>query len=59
MCEYNLEAENNVPKDKFDAIILAVAHKKFKQIDLNKLKKNKNSVVYDVKGFLENYTHKL
>ena len=59
MCEYNLEAENNVPKGKFDAIILAVAHKKFKQIDLNKLKKNKNSVVYDVKGFLENYTHKL
>ena len=59
MCEYNLHAENNVPKGKFDAIILAVAHTKFKKIDLNRLKRNKNSVVYDVKGFLENYTHKL
>ena len=46
-------------KEKFDAIILAVAHEKFKHIDIKQLKNNKNSVVYDVKGFLENSTHKL
>ena len=37
--------------EKFDAIILAVAHKGFKQIDLKKIC-NTKSVIYDVKGIL-------
>jgi UDP-N-acetyl-D-galactosamine dehydrogenase len=57
--EYQLEVLNEVPKDNFEAVILAVAHDKFKEIDLDKLKSSKNSIVYDVKGFLNNYTHKL
>ena len=57
--EYNLEVLNNVPKNNFEAIILAVAHDKYKEIDLDKLKSSADSIVYDVKGFLNNYTHKL
>jgi UDP-N-acetyl-D-galactosamine dehydrogenase len=57
--EYDLEVLNEVPKDNFEAIILAVAHNKFKKIDLDTLKSSKDSIVYDVKGFLNNYTHKL
>jgi UDP-N-acetyl-D-galactosamine dehydrogenase len=57
--EYELEVINKLSNQKFEAIILAVAHNEFKRLDLEKLKMNKDSVVYDVKGFLENFTHKL
>ena len=36
---------------KFDAIILAVAHDKFNDLDIDKIT-NGNRVVYDVKGVL-------
>jgi len=36
----------------YDAIILAVAHDKFKELDIARLK-NGNAVVYDIKGFLD------
>jgi UDP-N-acetyl-D-galactosamine dehydrogenase len=42
--------ELNIACD-FDAIVLAVAHDEFKQLDINKLCKNR-AVVYDVKGVL-------
>lgn len=42
---------NQVPIDKFDAIILAVAHKEFLDLDVKSFAKD-NSVVYDVKGIL-------
>ena len=38
---------------KYDAIILAVDHLIFKNLDIKKLKRTKNSVVYDLKGFLD------
>ena len=57
--EYDLKVLNEVPKANFDAIILAVTHNKFKDIDLDKLKSSKDSIIYDVKGFLNNSTHKL
>lgn len=38
---------------KYDAVVLTVAHKEFKEIDLNKLRKPA-SVLYDVKGILVN-----
>lgn len=57
--EYNINLLNtiNFPtlggiKGGYDAIILAVAHDKFKSLDISKLK-NKNAVVYDIKGFLK------
>ena len=38
-------------KGQFDAVILAVAHKEFENINLrNFLKDYENGVVYDVKG---------
>ena len=37
---------------KYDAIILAVAHKEFLNIDLKK-HLNENGVIYDVKGILD------
>jgi UDP-N-acetyl-D-galactosamine dehydrogenase len=50
--EYKIEVLNKLTGDKYDAIVLAVAHNLFNQIDLLKLKRNKNSVVYDIKDFL-------
>lgn len=43
--------EFKVRSEKFDAIILAVAHDKFKTLDVKSLLKP-NGVIYDVKGFL-------
>lgn len=51
--EYNLKALTQLPNTKFDAIIQAVAHKEFKDLDLDALK-NPKAVVYDVKGVLGN-----
>ena len=49
--EYGIEVINELPKEKFDAIVLAVAHQKFSGIDIKELSKTQ-SVVFDVKGFL-------
>ena len=51
MHEYGLKTVNVLPENKFDAIVLGVAHKEFKDLDFNALKKD-TSVVYDVKGIL-------
>ena len=58
MREYNIESISNLPIGKFDAIVLGVAHKKFLELDLVLFKKEK-SIVYDVKGILENCDSKL
>lgn len=49
--EYGLVTTKDEPEDKFDAIVLTVAHTQFLDIDLSKLKKP-GAVVYDVKGVL-------
>ena len=49
--EYNVDVLNELPVDKYDAIILAVAHKDFTSITLDSFKKPK-AVVFDVKSFL-------
>ena len=51
--EYGLEALTELPSEKFDAIVQAVAHKEFESLNLDKLKQDK-AVVYDVKGVLGN-----
>ena len=38
--------------EKYDGILLSVAHSKFTMIDIESLKKNSESIVYDLKGFL-------
>ena len=49
--EYGLEVVNELPNVKYDAVILAVAHKEFLDMDVKNLIKE-NGVVYDVKGIL-------
>ena len=49
--EYNLNSVNEMPKEKFDAIVLTVSHKLFKELDFTILKKE-NSLIYDVKNIL-------
>ena len=48
--EYGVAIVNDLPEEKFDAAILAVAHDKFKETSISNLLED-NSVVYDVKGF--------
>lgn len=49
--EYGIVSYNVLPDRKYDAIILTVAHKTFRTLQLESLRKE-ISVVYDVKGFL-------
>lgn len=49
--EYNLVTTTTVPSEKFDAIVLAVAHAEFLEMDLSQLQ-NTPSMLYDVKGVL-------
>ncbi|NBU81558.1 MAG: nucleotide sugar dehydrogenase [Flavobacteriaceae bacterium] len=48
--EYHIEIRNTIPENKFDAIILAVGHNEFSDINIIDLMKT-NSILYDVKGF--------
>lgn len=49
--EYGIEVTNILPSKKFDAVILAVAHDKFKELDISFFEKP-DHVLFDVKGFL-------
>ncbi|NJY63011.1 nucleotide sugar dehydrogenase [Salinimicrobium sp. CDJ15-81-2] len=49
--EYGLTTTKELPKGKFEAVVLTVAHKEFLDLDLDQLK-NGQTVVYDVKGVL-------
>jgi UDP-N-acetyl-D-glucosamine/UDP-N-acetyl-D-galactosamine dehydrogenase len=52
MHEYGLKTTKTLPTEKFESIVLAVAHKEFLTMDLPSLKASK-AVIYDVKGVLE------
>ncbi len=59
MHEYGLPTTQELPTEKFDSIVLAVAHKEFLAMDLDAIKAD-NAVVYDVKGILgDNANRKL
>ena len=49
--EYGLKTTNQLPEDKFDAVVLTVAHNEFLEMELDTLKNDK-AVIYDVKGIL-------
>lgn len=49
--EYGLSTTQTLPNEKFDAVILGVAHQEFLSIDLSAFQKE-NSLLYDVKGIL-------
>jgi UDP-N-acetyl-D-galactosamine dehydrogenase len=48
---YGIELESELPKEKFDAVILAVAHDQFREMDIHNLVKDKH-IIYDIKGIL-------
>ncbi len=50
--EYGFVTIDKLPDGKYNAIVLAVAHKEFLEEDLLQLKET-NGVIYDVKGALE------
>jgi UDP-N-acetyl-D-galactosamine dehydrogenase len=50
--EYNINTVRFMPQEKFDGIVLAVAHKEFLEIDFTKYL-NPKGVIYDVKGVLK------
>ena len=50
--EYGIDLVNELPCTQFDAVVLAVAHKEFLNIDIKQLCQD-NHVIYDVKGILD------
>ncbi|MFK8268193.1 nucleotide sugar dehydrogenase [Capnocytophaga cynodegmi] len=56
--EYGVESSQKLSSTKFDAIVLGVAHKEFKEVNIDSLKKE-NSIVYDVKGILNDVDGRL
>lgn len=53
--EYNLKLIKELNTDKYEAIVLAVAHNEFKQLKL----KTDNNVVFDIKSILDDVDGKL
>ncbi|MEO6150818.1 MAG: nucleotide sugar dehydrogenase [Mucilaginibacter sp.] len=53
--EYHVNTVSCIDKlsGSYDAIIVAVSHREFFDLDYNKLKKTPNSVLYDIKGMLD------
>lgn len=49
--EYGVDIMNELPFEKFDAVILGVAHKEFLSVDIRKFIKEEG-MIYDVKGIL-------
>lgn len=52
MSEYGFEVTTSLPKEKFDTIILAVAHKEFLTINWREML-SQNGVLYDIKSVLK------
>lgn len=50
--EYGIDVVNQLPADKYDAVILGVAHQEFLNLDVRSLTTSQG-VVYDVKGVLD------
>jgi UDP-N-acetyl-D-galactosamine dehydrogenase len=49
--EHNVQLISKI-EDKYSAIVLAVAHKEFLELDYASLRKNSSSVIFDCKSFL-------
>lgn len=52
MHEYGLETSTKTPFKKYDAVVLAVSHKEFENLNIKNLLAE-NGIIYDVKGILE------
>jgi UDP-N-acetyl-D-galactosamine dehydrogenase len=47
-----LNADVDIYAKKYDAVILAVSHEQFAELDMQKLTNGNKSVIFDIKGFL-------
>ena len=56
--EYGLDLLSS-PEGKYDAVVLAVAHDKFDNLDIEKLRNGNDTVVYDIKSKLKESDGKL
>ncbi len=52
MHEYGIETTKELPRKRFDAVVLTVAHQEFLSLDFNDFLKDEG-VLYDVKGILD------
>jgi len=50
--EFGVEVTNELRKEEYNAVILAVAHNEFKDLDISNIT-NRQCVVFDVKGVLQ------
>lgn len=48
---YGIDLESKLPEERFDAVILAVAHDQFKEMDIHSMV-NDIHIIYDIKGVL-------
>ncbi|MEA3553058.1 MAG: nucleotide sugar dehydrogenase [Campylobacterota bacterium] len=53
--EYNLNLNNDINYDEYDAVVVAVAHDEYKNLKIS----NDDKVVFDIKSILENADGKL
>ena len=51
--DYNIDLVKAPNFSDYESIIIAVAHDDFKKIDFKEIKKNKECVIFDTKGFLD------
>jgi len=53
--KYNIDPIDQPQKNKYDAVVIAVAHKEFKKLSIDLLKSycKDNSVIYDIKHILD------
>jgi len=56
--EYGLELLSS-PEGEYDAVVLAVSHDKFNDLDIESLKNGNNTVIYDIKSKLKESDGKL
>jgi len=56
---FPLISEETLNANKYDAVVLAVSHDRFKTIDIESLKTDENAIVYDIKSALEKSDGKL
>jgi UDP-N-acetyl-D-galactosamine dehydrogenase len=50
--EYGIDLIDSI-SEKYDAIILAVSHREFLELDIKAICTSSNSIIYDIKSFLE------
>ena len=50
--EYGVVSSKAIPAGEFQSVVLAVAHKEFKSLNIKNLVES-GGVIYDVKGLLE------